>query len=53
MGAKFIRWKMGCWCATAAHRFNRPDLLDRRIALLARFAMAVALLERVPRSSLR
>jgi hypothetical protein len=43
-GARFIRWKMGAWCADAAHRFNRPDLLDKRTPLAVRFEAAVALL---------
>jgi hypothetical protein len=42
----FIRWKMKCWCADAAHRFNRPDLLDRRVPLAARFTTAAMLLTR-------
>jgi hypothetical protein len=41
---RFVRWKMACWCADAAARFNRPDLLDRRVPLAERFRAAVALL---------
>lgn len=43
----FIRWKMQCWVSEAAARFNRPDLLDARVPLARRFAIAETLLTRV------
>jgi hypothetical protein len=40
----FVRWKQGCWCAEAAHRFALPWLINERVSLKIRFEAAAALL---------
>ena len=42
--SNFVRWKMGCWCAEAAHTFKQPWLIDSRILLRTRFDAACKLL---------
>jgi hypothetical protein len=41
----YVRWKQNCWCAEAAHRFALPWLIDERVPLAIRFALAASLLD--------
>ena len=41
----FVQWKQNCWCAEAAHRFAWPWLIDQRVPLAIRFALAAVLLD--------
>lgn len=45
ISTNFIDWKRECWTREAAERFDMPWLVNRRVPLAERFAVAERLLQ--------